>query len=83
MEKGMVSANSIKAYNTLKALTKTPQHMSAAIEYSSGNILTKRTAVLNRWTQYCSGLYNYKLHGDTSYSRVARSPQKSPKAYLC
>ena len=36
------------------------------IEDSSGNILTEGTAVLNRWTEYCSGLYNYKLHPDTS-----------------
>ena len=24
------------------------------------------TAVLNRWTEYCSGLYNYAFHPDTS-----------------
>ena len=24
------------------------------------------TAVLNHWTEYCSGLYNYELHSDAS-----------------
>ena len=52
--------------NALKALTKSQQHKSAVIEYSSGNILTESTAVLNQWTEYCSGLYNYELHPDTS-----------------
>ena len=51
--------------NTLKALTKSQQHKSAVIEDSSGNILTESTAVLNQWTEYCSGLYNYELHPDT------------------
>ena len=51
--------------NTLKALAKS-QHKSAVIEDSSGNILTESTAVLNQWTEYCSDLYNYKLHPDTN-----------------
>ena len=61
-----MSGNSKKAYNTLKALTKTQQHKSAVIEDSSGNILTKSTAILNWWTEYCSGLYNCELHQNTS-----------------
>ena len=49
-KKGMMSGNSKKAYNTLKALSKTQQHKSAATKDSSGNILMESTAVLNRWT---------------------------------
>ena len=49
IEKGMMSGNIKEAYkyNTLKALTITQQHNSAVIDYSSGNILTESTAVLN------------------------------------
>ena len=54
-------------YNTLKALTKTRQQKSAVIEDSRGNILTQNTAALNRWAEYCSGPYNYKLHPDTHH----------------
>ena len=79
----MISGNSKEAYNTLKALTKTQQHKSAVIEDSSGNILTKNTAVLNRWTEYCSGLYNYELHPDIANTRVTRPPRERLKAYLC
>ena len=42
------------------------QQKLAVIEDSDVNILTESTAVLNRWTEYCSGLYNYDLHPDTS-----------------
>ena len=52
--------------STLNALTKSQQQKSAVIEDSSGNISTESTAILNQWTQYCSDLYNYELHPDTS-----------------
>ena len=58
--------NSKEAYKTHKAVTKTQQRKSALIEDSGGNILTESTAVLNWWTEYCCGLYNYELHPDTS-----------------
>ena len=58
MKKRMMSGNSKEAYNSLKALTKTQQQKSAVTEDSSGNILMESTAVLNRWTEYCSGIYN-------------------------
>ena len=66
VEKGTTSENCKEAYNTLRALTKAQQHKSAAIEGSSGNILTENTAVLNRWAEYCNGLYNYVLRPDAS-----------------
>ena len=60
-----MSGSNKEVYNTLKALTKTQQHKSVVIEDSSGNILTESTAVLNRWTEHCNGLYNYENHPDT------------------
>ena len=69
IEKEMATGNHKKAYNTLTALTKTLQHESAVIEGNSGNILTESTAVLNRWTEYFSTLYNHELHPDTSLLR--------------
>ena len=66
IEREILSGNNKEAYNTLEALNKTQQHKSAVIEDYSGNTLTENTAVLNQWTEYCSGLYNYELHPDTS-----------------
>ena len=75
MGKGMMSGNSKEAYSdTLKALTETQQHKSTVIEDNSGNILTESTAVLNSWTEYCSGLYNYQLHPDTSPLQSNQTP---------
>ena len=83
IKKRMMSGNNKEANNTIKALTKTQQHESAVIEESSGNILTESKAVLNRWTEYCSGLYNYELHPDTSLLQSNRPQHKRLKAYLC
>ena len=44
MEKGMLSGNSKKAYNTLKTLTKTQQHKSSVIEDGSENIMAESTS---------------------------------------
>ena len=93
IEKGMMSGSSKEAYNTLKTLTKTQQHKSADIEDSSENILTGSTAVLNRWTEYRSGLYNYKLNSHTILLKSNQTPppnththihtHKRLKAYMC
>ena len=80
IEKGLTSGNSKEAYNTLKALTKTQQHASTVIEDNSGNILTESTAVLKRWTQYCSGLYNYELNPDTSLLQSKQCPTQKTES---
>ena len=59
------------------------QHDSAVIEESTGNILTESKAVLNWRAEYCSGLYNYELHPDTSLLQSNRPQHKRLKAYLC
>ena len=82
IEKGMMSGNRKEAYNTLKAVTKTQQHWSAVIKDNSGNIPMESTAVLNQWTECCSGLYDYKLHPDTSLPQSNQTPNKRLKAYL-
>ena len=70
----MVSRNSKEAYNILSVFTKTQQHKSTVIEKNCGNILTESTAVLNRWLEYCSGLYNYELLPDTSLLKSNQTP---------
>ena len=66
--------------NTLKALTKSQQHKSAVIEDSSRNILTEITALLNQWTEYCSDLYNYELHPDTSLLESNQTPTQEAES---
>ena len=75
-----MSGSSKEAYDTTKALTKTQQYMSAIVEDSWGNILSENTAVLNWWTEYCSGLYNYELHPDTSRLQSNQTPLEEKEA---
>ena len=83
MEKGVVLGNSKGAHNTLEDLTKIQQHKSAVIEDSSGNILIESTAVLNRWTEYCSGLYKYELHPVTSLLQSNQNPTLEARKTTC
>ena len=65
IEKEMKAGNSKQADNTFKAPNRTKQHKSV-VQDSSENILTESAAVLKRWNEYCSALYNCALHADTS-----------------
>ena len=42
------------------------------VQDRSGKCLTEEREILNRWTEYCSELYNYKADGDPS---VQNCPQ--------
>ena len=69
-----------KGYNTLKAIAKTQQQKLTVIEDSSGSILTENTAVLNQWTEYYSGLYNYVHHPDTSLLQSNQPPTQEAES---
>ena len=38
------------------------------------------TAVLNQWTEYCSDLYNYELHPDTSLLQSNQFPTQEAES---
>ena len=56
--------NSKKAYQLVKDLTTGKQGKSTTIQDKSGKCLTEENEILNRWTEYCSDLYNYETEGD-------------------
>ena len=56
--------NSKKAYQLVKDLTTEKQGKSTIIQDKSGECLTEENENLNRWTEYCSDLYNYETDGD-------------------
>ena len=66
--------------NTLKALTKSKQRKSAVIEDSSRDILMESTAILNQWTEYCSDVYSYEHHPDTSLLQSNQSPTQEAES---
>ena len=64
--------NSKRAYQLVKDLTSVKQGKSTAVQDLTGKCLTEEREISNRWTEYCSELYNHKASGDTS---VLNCPQ--------
>ena len=55
-----------RAYQLVKDLTTVKQGKATTIQDRSGKCLTEERQILNRWTKYCSELYNQKANGDPS-----------------
>ena len=53
-----------KAYQLVKDLTTEKKCNSTTKQDKSGKCLTEKNEILNRWTEYCSDLYNYETDGD-------------------
>ena len=49
-----------------KDLTTVKQGKATTVQDRSGKRLTEEWQILNRYTEYCSELYNYKASGDPS-----------------
>ncbi|WP_419593732.1 hypothetical protein, partial [Thiolapillus sp.] len=56
----------------VKDLTTVKQGKATTVQDRSGKCLTEERQILNRLTEYCSELYNYKVNGDPS---VLNCPQ--------
>ena len=50
----------------MKDLTAVKQGKATTVQDRSGKCLTEERQLLNRWTECCSGLPNYKANGDPS-----------------
>ena len=48
----------------MKDLTSSKQGRTTTIQDKNGKRLTEDKDILNRWTEYCSELYNHKAKGD-------------------
>ena len=51
---------------TGERLTTVKQGKATTVQNRSGKCHTEERQILNRWTEYCSELYNYKTNGDPS-----------------
>ena len=60
----------------VKDLTTVKQGKATTVQAHSGKCLTEERQILNRWTEYCSELYNYKANGDPS---ILNCPQTDTK----
>ena len=50
----------------MKDLTTVKQGKATTVQDRSGKCLTEEREMLNRWTEYCTELYNHKANGDLS-----------------
>ena len=58
--------NNKRAYQLVKDLTTVKQGKVTTVHVCSRKRLTEEWQILNRWTEHCSELYNYKANGDPS-----------------
>ena len=58
--------NSKRAYQLVKYLTTVKQGKATTVQDRSGKCLAEKREILNRWTEYCTELYNQKANGVSS-----------------
>ena len=72
IEENLRKNNSKRACKLVKDLTTVKQGKATTVQDRSGKCLSEERQILNRWTEYCSELYNCKALGDPS---VLNCPQ--------
>ena len=58
IEENLRKNNNQRAYQLVKDLTTVKQGKGTTVQDCSGKCLTEERQILNRWTEYCSELYN-------------------------
>ena len=59
VEENLRMNNSKRAYQLVKDLTTVKQGKPTTVQDRPGKCPTEERQILNRWTEYCSELYNY------------------------
>ena len=74
-----------RAYQLVKDLTTVKQGKSTTVQDRSEKCLIEEREKLNRWTEYCSELYNHKANGDPSVPQKdgGRPPHPSQRSEGC
>ena len=63
IEENLRKNNSKRVYQLVKDLTTVKQGKATTVQDHLGKCLTEERQILNRWTEYCSELYNHKANG--------------------
>ena len=67
IEENLRKNNSKRAYQLVKDLTTVKQGKAATVQDRTGKCLKEEREILvDRWTEYCTELYNHKANGDPS-----------------
>ena len=65
-EENLRKNNGKRSYQLVKDVTAVKQGKATTVQDRTGKCLTEERQILNRWTEYCSELYNHKTDGDLS-----------------
>ena len=76
MEACLRKNNSKKAHQLVKDLTTEKQGKNTTIQDKSWKYFTEENEMLNRWTEYCSDLYNYETEGGPIVLDCPQIPDK-------
>ena len=76
IDENLRKSNRTGAYQLVKDLATVKQVKITTVQDRSGNCLTEERQILNRWTEYCSELYNHKANEDPA---VLICPQTVPR----
>ena len=60
IEENLRKNNSKRAHQLVKDLTTVKQGKATTVQDRSGKCLIEERQILNRWTEYCSELYDHK-----------------------
>ena len=82
IEENLRKNNSKRAYQLVKDLTTVKQGKATTVHDHSGKCLTEERQILNRWTEYCSELYNYKANGDPSVLNCPQTDTEDDQPFL-
>ena len=78
IEENLRKNNSKRVNQLMKDLTTVKQEKATTVQDRSGKCLTEERQILNRWTEYCSELYNYKTNGDPSVLNCPKTEDDQP-----
>ena len=82
-EENLMKNNSKRAYQLMKDLTTLIQRKAITVQDHSGKCLTEKQEILNRWTEYCTELYNNKANGDPSVLDCPQTDTEDVHPILC
>ena len=67
----------------MKDLTTVKQGKATTVQDRSGKCLKEERQILNRWTEYCSELYNHRPNGDPSVLDCPQTCTEYDHPILC
>ena len=67
----------------MKDLTTVKQGKAPTVQDNSGKCLTEEQEMLNRWTEYCTELYDHKANGDLTVLDCPQTDTENDHPILC